>query len=55
MRCISLLGLDNGSTSTKAALFDTEGRQIGVEAPPPMLYHPRPRLCGTGYGRYVAG
>ena len=26
------LGLDNGGTSTKAALFDTEGRQIGVEA-----------------------
>ena len=48
------LGLDNGGTSTKAALFDTEGRQIGVEAAATDAITPA-RLCGTGYGRYVAG
>ena len=36
------LGLDNGGTSTKAALFDTEGRQIGVESTATAAITPAP-------------
>lgn len=36
------LGLDNGGTSTKAALFDAEGRQIGVEAAATAAITPAP-------------
>ncbi len=37
-----LLGLDNGNTVTKAALFDLTGREIGVAAEPVQTRHPAP-------------
>ena len=37
-----LMGIDNGGTMTKAALFDVEGREIAVAAENTPLITPRP-------------
>lgn len=37
-----LVGIDNGGTFSKAALFDTEGRQIAVASVPTVTITPRP-------------
>ena len=42
MRCY--LGLDNGGTNTKAALFDVRGRQLGVESVATNPITPAPGL-----------
>lgn len=36
------MGIDNGGTMTKAALYDSQGREIGVEAVETRLMIPRP-------------
>ncbi len=36
------LGLDNGGTMTKAALFDRDGRQIGSASVPTAVHTPKP-------------
>ena len=45
------LGLDNGGTNTKAALFTPDGTQIAVES---VATAARARLCRAGYGGDVA-
>lgn len=37
-----LMGIDNGGTMTKAALFDAQGREIAVAAENTPLITPRP-------------
>lgn len=37
-----LLGIDNGGTFSKAALFDENGRQISVASVPTITLTPRP-------------
>ena len=37
-----LLGLDNGGTTTKAALYDVTGREIGVESMETASFTPKP-------------
>ena len=37
-----VLGLDNGGTMTKAALFDLEGREIAVAARKTPVFSPKP-------------
>lgn len=37
-----LLGIDNGLTVSKAAIFDTEGREIAVQGHKVVLNYPRP-------------
>lgn len=37
-----LLGLDNGGTMSKAALYDLEGREIGVEGCKTRMFQPEP-------------
>lgn len=37
-----LLGLDNGGTTTKAALYDVNGREIGVSSRDTLIYAPAP-------------
>lgn len=39
-----LMGIDNGGTMTKAALFDVEGREIAVAAENTPLITPRPGI-----------
>lgn len=36
------LGLDNGGTTTKAAIYDAEGREIGVSGMETKMIVPRP-------------
>ena len=36
------LGLDNGGTATKAALFDVHGKEIAVSAVSTAMITPRP-------------
>ena len=36
------IGLDNGGTTTKAALFDTNGKEIGVAGVSTASITPRP-------------
>lgn len=37
-----LMGIDNGGTFSKAALFDTDGKQIAVASVPTVTITPRP-------------
>lgn len=39
-----LMGIDNGGTMTKAALFDVEGHEIAVAAENTPLITPRPGI-----------
>lgn len=40
-----LIGLDNGGTTTKAALYDTRGRELAVAATGTKVLHPKPGFC----------
>jgi glycerol kinase len=37
-----ILSLDEGTTSARAALYDSEGRNIGMESAPVTCFYPRP-------------
>jgi len=37
-----ILSLDEGTTSARAALYDSEGRNIGMESAPVTCYYPKP-------------
>lgn len=36
------MGLDNGGTTTKAAIYDAKGREIGVASRETRMITPRP-------------
>ena len=45
-----LMGIDNGGTFSKAALFDEDGKQISVASVPTGDDHAEARLYRKGYG-----
>ena len=49
------LGLDNGGTNTKAALFDLHGTQIGVESAATAAITPAPGFVAVGLGVFCPG
>ena len=43
MRMKVFMGLDNGGTTTKAALYDERGNELGVASRETKMLTPRPR------------
>ena len=50
-----VMGLDNGGTSTKAAIFDLQGREIATAGKQTSMITLEIRVHRERYGRALAG